>query len=634
MKLPKKLFGMFAGVCAAAFLTNACMQTPAATAPAVESQGDKNSPLVASDVMDFLKQWLGNLLDNRAISVYVDSTTGDSSYVFTWKMDKTLEAKGGHPVSFAFKKRVVEKVRARYARYDSVTAASANLGKRAQTRWSVSPFDVKALTEVHQIKVYFEISGGAKMKPNWSAAAREAMNRWNTTSGSQVSFVEVTSATDADLRLRCALLTDGSGVTAWLTPDPWVEKDSVEIVYNLGYESTIPASQKLSYAMGAFGLALNITPTGTEGGTWQGGGVFINIPGTPTSDPNSILNPYVSPTSPTTFSTWDLKAIQQMYPAWAGLGKTYNNELIGTGWEGPTTIATNVNTFQYEGDTLYFLKNDGTLWRRYRTTGTNTQIWPTGSFTGVLSSFAVSQGYIAVQKASDGKLFTRRPTATTWTLQTGPAGSGVASQYRIAGERLEVYYPALNSIYARWTVANPTFWSLDWTTTNMQDFQVSGQRLAVVENGSLYAMDSYEGWHLLWNSADGWIQKVSLSADRIVAFRSVSGHWDSYIKDGMYGSWYQFGSMRDLDDADVCGDKFAVINLDGNMYTQDGGLGTYYLMYQIAPAWPQAVRLNGPMCDYVSIIEGGGQIATKYSTSMVPDGFLYYGSNMSNLQQR
>src|SRR6185295_11281861 len=107
--------------------------------------------------------------------------------------------------------------------------------------------------------------------------------------GTEVSFVETSSSTDNDIRLRCALDGDGNAVITWLTPDPWVEKDSVEIFFNQGFENVLSANQKTVFAMIGFGNVLNITHTGTEGGTWEGGGTFINIPGTPYSDASSVF---------------------------------------------------------------------------------------------------------------------------------------------------------------------------------------------------------------------------------------------------------------------------------------------------------------------------------------------------------
>jgi hypothetical protein len=628
MELLKKSGGVMAVLLVASlFLAGCFREQAAATGPAVESSSAPSAS--QEEWVQFLAERYQNLLANRDASIYVDSVTGDTSVIFSYRVEESKKERGVRGTGVAFKKSVVERL------MRNRDSNAVNLGKSSQTRWNASFFDVKALTEVHQIKVYIELAGPGKMKPNWIAAAREAMVRWNNVPGTQVSFVETSSATDNDLTLKCGLIMSGMGMVSWLTPDPWVEKDSVEIYFNLGYETTISQNQKLAYAMMALGNILNITFTGTEGGTWESG-TFVNVAGTPTSDPLSVFQPGIGADAATNWSANDLRTIQQMYPVWAGLAKNSSNDLIGTGWEGPMTIANNVAQFQTAGDTLYFLKNDGSFWRRIGATGTNSQLWAASS--GALSSFAVSGVWMAVQKASNGALYTRRTNGSSWGISHNlPPGVSGFPKYRMAGDRLTVWYPSNQDIYSRYCNSenNSNAWHWDWDGTNVLDFETHGERLLVSEGGHLFGMDAYNGWVYLWDGYYGSVVKIYLSNEvTTISVNQGSYYYHTYFSTALNGNWTFFANPTDLNAVDVCGDKTAAINYNGTFYVWDVPNFAGYSHSQISDDWSSsAVRLYGPMCDHVTRIGGYSDLWSKYSVT-TNTGYLHYGSNFTLLQQR
>jgi hypothetical protein len=630
MDLLKKFGGIMAALCVASLLLAGCFrEQAAATGPAVEQPA---APAASErEWVEYLTDRYQGWLKDRDAVIYVDSVTGDSSVIFGARIKAGEEVRGIRPTAVAFRKAVVERM---MAKRDS--SAPANLRKGSQTRWNAGDFDVKALTEVHQIKVYFVTSGPNEVTPNWLAAAREAVVRWNNVRGTHISFTEVGSSTDADIIVKGAINFYGWGLTTWLTPDPWVEKDAVEIYYNRGYESVIPQNQKIAYAMMGFGNILNITFTGTEGETWETG-TFVNIPGTPTNDPLSVFQNSIGPDAYTQFSVNDIRAIQQMYPVWGSLAKNSNNDLISAGWEAPMTIANNVASFLTQGDTLYFLKNDGSLWRRLSTTASNVQLWNAASY-GALSSFTVSGGWVAAQKGN--VIYTRKVTHTTWFTHNTPPGASGTPKYRLAGDRLSVWYPSTQDIHSRFcnTSNNSTPWVYDWNGHNVTDFQTVGNRLVVIDNGDVYGKDGTDPntpWEYLWAAQNGTPLRVYLS-NELTLMSVDQGSWYhyTYFSNALSANWALFANPTDLDAVDVCGDKAAAINYNGTFYIWDVPNWIGYSHSPISDDWGSSrVRISGPMCDHVTRIGQYGDLWAKYSVS-TSTGYLHYGSGFSMLQQR
>ncbi len=635
MNLRKKAGGIvFPFFMASLLAMTGCVQEQTAPTPTVQDEKPA-SAATKEEAVDVIRTIVGDWVNTNNVSIFVDPDNGDSSYVVSRVIDPKSKRAGFYGAGIAFKKKRIEAYKARIlAGENGYANPNKPLKKGSLTRWNASEFDVKALTEVHQIKVYFEVGGGSKMKPNWAAAAREAMTKWNNLTNTQVSLVETSSATDNDIRLRCALNFDGNGLTTWLTPDPWVEKDSVEIFFNLGYESTIPHGQKVAFALIGFGNVLNITHVGLEGGTWETGS-FLHIPGTPYTDPTSVFQPSIGPDAINQFSATDIKAIQQLYPVWAGLGLNASNQLIGTGWEAPATIATNVKTFQYEGDTLYFLKYDGTLWRKLDAMAAATQIWPSGSYTGFLARFNVSKGYIVVQRY-DGPLYARKPTSSTWALQSTPLGG--EPEFKLSGERLTIFYPANGTLYSRYLTSNPSVWIADWVG-NPESYSIMGNRLVVVEGGNAYLKDGSLGWTYIWdvNWGSGPAKKVLLSeTDKMVIFTAPGWgpYYVTYVRDGLAGAWNIYGLPGSLYGAELCGDKFAVINYYGAMYVFDASTTLSYAHSSLPyHETTSTVRFSGPECDHMTRIDAYGSLWAKYSQTLSPN-YLYYGTNFVSLQQR
>jgi hypothetical protein len=663
METRKKVTGVGLLLAVASLIFTGCFQESASapeSARALNSEDPNIAMLVASGI-------------DRAYITVATAPEGDSAYFIEKPVSQEEEKKGYASVRLAFRKKTLDAARARALEAKEVQAkdystrtvtaeadekvspavekvtlpavasdrAKEVLGKSSQARWdhNTGLWDVKALTEVFQIKVYIQQTGYTKLGANWIAGAREAMTRWNAATGTHVSFVETGDSNNCDLRLRGAFAPSG-GSTTWLTPDPWVEKDSVEIYFNIGFETVFPHNQKVAFAMVALGNILNIVHTNAEGATWNGG-TFVNIAGTPNNESASLFQTAIGPTVNPVFSDNDLRAIRQMYPAWASNGITSGEQLVSAAWEANVVVGPQeIRSFQVIGDTLLYLGGYNSP-LRMRVSPTSSPVDIHGpSLSYHANAFLANGQYIAVRRTT-GDIYARPMPGTasnpSWSykLNIGPV-----TPFRLSGNTL---------VYLTYSAGYPAIWAFNLATNahwvewsgnpgqTVQDFQLQGSRLFFILDGWMWQKDfGIPGYTQIW--ANGWANRIQTSESHVAIqawLYSTPGYASVLTRPLSGGSWTNhWTDVTDPSHFDLCGDKLALIGGGWYLRTYNLTSGAAYDAWHSIDPSATAVRLVGPMCDYVVKISqwDGGSVQTKYSITKATDFFTYQTS--VKLEQR
>lgn len=639
--------------------------------------------------VDFLVNVLGIAPDN--IGTYVDSIVHDTSYVLSPKPSAAIaqlaskRKRALHQGAIALRESAIDTMMSRYAKQqlsggidissqntlgtpaaDPATGAPTpatgsvpgGLAKSAHTRWVSwsSLLDVKALTEVHQVRVYIVQSTPSRIEigPHWLTAIRYAIDNWNSQAkGSAISFVETSDINTSDVVIHGALMDASKSYIVWLNPGPYVERiqtyggtdpsKNVDLVLNIGFEHNtydgMPMNEKTKAAMAALANILNIGWIDTENMYWNFGD-YTYIPGTLHSDGDaltpgsSIMTNSSSQVSTGYMTPGDVQLFRTLYPSHAITAKLWNNTLTAAGYEGFTTISTNVKDFQTEGDTLIFSTYDGKLYRRVGLDGSNVQLWPGSGSSGSVNTFVYSKGYFVVTVAAGPKLYSKTPTGS-WVMQFSTAGSNVRPH--LDGEKLYISnYSSPYGIYLKYLTSNPSTWYLEWQSGHMvDDYQVHNGIMVVADNGSIYAkQDGVYNWIQLYYGVTGSsyypaAQRIFMSDNLIAFYRRGYGAAYGYaavMVGGLTGSLqYIPDPMNGPEDMDVCGDKFAYTQEGSYLRVTDFGTWTVYEHYNIPGHYDNtaAVRLGGGNCDHVTIVDKSNNLWAKYGELLNTDYFPY-----------
>jgi hypothetical protein len=611
----------------------------------VKASNGSGDPLLA-----FLEDTL-NIPREMVYVSYVDPTapdalsgisTLDSAGVDTLYMVTPPETEGGigkatRRNSVSLRAKTVRELRERWNRNhlnkggtDLITGA-----KKAHTRWDYwdGLFDVKSLIEVNKIKVYIWTTGPGKLGPNWQAAVRSALANWNAQAkGSAVSFVETYSSTDHDVSFRGSygIGPDGSNTsTAVLTPDELVEPDGISLWVNTGYENpSVPHNQKTTVAMSLLALATNIGFTGMEGFYWNMG-TLINIPGTPVNDGDpwtpgsSVLTYGTTSYSTPNLTAGDIKALTTLYPTHGITVKLTNNNLSMVGQEGYTTVSTDVNQFQTEGDTLLFTKSNGYLYRRIGVNGSNVQIWPGYGSSGTVVQFRYSRGYFALTN-SYGNMYTKTPTGSWVNQNLG------GMNYRIDGERVTTrvidatFIPKLQTKYL---VSNPSVWTTEWTSSSysgMTDFSLRNGLLVIIDAGNVYVKQGTVGTmtQIYDGAASAGPAQSVKQADQIFAIYHIppgssTGRAAVHVGGIPGGWWYGPDQVNSVNDIDVCNDKFAYLEQGYRARVIDFTTWTVYEHFTLPNTFDiNKIQLRGGNCEYVTVTDYYQNIWAKYGQKL------------------
>lgn len=136
---------------------------------------------------------------------------------------------------------------------------------------------------------------------NWRTAIQGAVNNWNAVPASRLGMSIVTSQSGAHCRVFMGYEAANWIARAYLPTSNGRPGVSVEINSNF---NSLAANQKLFAITHEFGHTIGFHHTNQTSG--------IHITGTPTSDPNSVMNSFVLPWNG--FTSADVLATQILYP--------------------------------------------------------------------------------------------------------------------------------------------------------------------------------------------------------------------------------------------------------------------------------------------------------------------------------
>jgi hypothetical protein len=152
-------------------------------------------------------------------------------------------------------------------------------------------------TYVTNIKYYIE----STVPADWKTAIRGAISQWNAVNGTKLYLSEVTSSTSANCKINTGYENANWVARAYLPS--YSGRPGYQLTINTKYNS-LSSSYKLFTIVHEMGHTFGLYHTDQTQGTF--------ITGTPTSDPNSVMNSYVLPWNG--FTAGDIKAVQIIYP--------------------------------------------------------------------------------------------------------------------------------------------------------------------------------------------------------------------------------------------------------------------------------------------------------------------------------
>jgi hypothetical protein len=611
--------------------------------------------------IQFMVEQMG--IRESAIFMDIQEGTTDTTYQVFPMLNAEEQAKGILVGGFGFTKKTLDTLiskklanvgnasyKAKSNAADIAIGNSPALGKASHTRWDYwySGLDVKALPEVHQVRVFITVSGSARLGPNWQAAIRAAISNWNTQAkGTAVSFVETTDPNNCDVIINASLGLGPDGTAthmAFLSADPYIEPNGVSLWVNSGHEHNgVPHNQKTTAGMSLLALATNLTFVGMEGFYWNMGDL-IHIPGTPYNDGNastpgsSVLTYGTSPVSTPVLTAGDLKALRTLYPLHGVSAITTHGAWRTVGYESYPVGFWGARRVQVAGDTVFINTMAQGLVRKIGLTGTAQYLW-TSSGSNSAENFIYSKGNIAL-RTNSGLLYTMMPGGG-WVLQV----SGVASDdFRLDGNRLTYVVVNPNNgnrdLYSKYiTATGSSATILDWLgTPYVSDFRTRNGLLVIADNGDVWAMQNYEGWVHTHSYGSGYAQRLYLSDNLVVMYYYTPGNWSgSYAvrAGGHYGGWWSYYTdpVYSPDDIDVCGNKVAFLQETAWLRVVDYGTWTVHEHYQLPnPAFAK-VQLSGANCDFVATVDHSGILRTKYGIDLNTDYYQNY-SGVIGLPQK
>ncbi|MFZ6010676.1 MAG: M57 family metalloprotease, partial [Bacteroidota bacterium] len=171
----------------------------------------------------------------------------------------------------------------------------ATQGRRHQRR---SAYIVSS-TRVVNIKYYLDTTVPA----SWRAAIAQAIVEWNAVNGTTLFLSQVTESASADVRVNGINVPAASWIARAYLPT-FTGAPGTIITVNT-YYNYLDAGRKLFAMAHEMGHTFGLTHTNQTTGTL--------IPGTPVSDPGSVMNSVVLPWKG--FTLYDQVAVQVLYPA-------------------------------------------------------------------------------------------------------------------------------------------------------------------------------------------------------------------------------------------------------------------------------------------------------------------------------
>jgi hypothetical protein len=160
---------------------------------------------------------------------------------------------------------------------------------------------------VYNIKYFLETS-----VPNeWKPSITQAIAEWNAVGGAKVRLSEVTTASQANIRVNSMYDTQNWVARAEL---PYSDGSPGHVLTINTRFNTMSSGEKLFAMVHEMGHNIGFLHTNQTDGTL--------IPGTPETDPNSVMNSFVLPWNG--FTNYDRVALRQLYPS-AAVATVYND---------------------------------------------------------------------------------------------------------------------------------------------------------------------------------------------------------------------------------------------------------------------------------------------------------------------
>ncbi|MGB3946506.1 MAG: M57 family metalloprotease [Bacteroidia bacterium] len=371
---------------------------------------------------------------------------------------------------------------------DSVSKSINN----KQTMWSTAYLTRSA---VSNITVYTNGS----LPNEWTLAIQEAVTKWTNLTGSVIT-INFSSGSSGTILVTSdyGFMTSGDAVsgnpTNPNTPYPQININAdnrptthLQKVYILVHE--------LGHCIGFrhTNWATNVNPSTGQVGESQslnGGYAWDIHHGTPTSDPNSVMNSgnITINDSWTNFSQYDILATELIYPQWNDY-----IQLGGAVWPN-TFVMTNLNGY------VYVVQYDK-LYRITPSNGAYTQIGPS-VWTGTEGITSLNN-YIYIVENS--RLYRVDPNNGTYVQLGGAVWAGTEAMCSLNG----YIYIVQNSRLYKVDPSNGTYVQLggaSWTGT--YDMCTLGGFLYIVENSRLYKVDPNNGSYIqlggaIWLNANG-----------------------------------------------------------------------------------------------------------------------------------
>jgi hypothetical protein len=167
-------------------------------------------------------------------------------------------------------------------------------GRVEQRRWTYLVSDAY----VFNIKYFLE----ASVPGEWRPSITQAINEWNNVGGAKVRFSEVGSLSQANIRIN-SMFEDANWVARAELPYPDGTPGHV-LTINTKFNG-MSTGEKLFTMVHEMGHNIGFLHTNQTDGAL--------IPGTPETDPNSVMNSFVLPWNG--FTNYDRIALRQLYPS-------------------------------------------------------------------------------------------------------------------------------------------------------------------------------------------------------------------------------------------------------------------------------------------------------------------------------
>lgn len=186
------------------------------------------------------------------------------------------------------------------------------LSKVQQRRYTY----IVSQSRVTNIKYYID----GTVPNDWRTAIVQAIAEWNNVNGTALFLSQVSTSSGADVRVSAILESGASWVARATLPGSNGAPGSIMEINT--YYNTLDAGRKLFAMAHEMGHNFGLLHTNLTDGSI--------IPGTPTTDANSVMNSYVLAWAG--FTYYDQVAVQVLYPSTGGSSVALRQHCDYTGW--------------------------------------------------------------------------------------------------------------------------------------------------------------------------------------------------------------------------------------------------------------------------------------------------------------